>query len=226
MKYRVLGNTGIKVSEVGFGAWAVGGNRYGNSYGPTDDMESRAAIRRAVELGCNFFDTADLYGLGHSEELLGEVLSGFGDEVIIATKLGSNFYQSHTAMDFSAGYLQFAVEQSLTRLRRECIDLCQLHNPPLDLIEWGEIFQVMEKLRLQGKIRSYGVAVSTLEEGLTVVKNGMSQMLQVVYNIFNQAAAMELFPKALGAGIGIIAREPLFSGFLTGKYRASSTFPP
>src|SRR5216683_4895178 len=121
MKYRVLGKTGLKVSEVGFGAWAIGGNAHGNSYGPTDDKQSQAAIRSALELGCNFFDTADVYGLGHSEELLGEVLSGFGDDVIIATKVGSNFYQPHTAVDFSAGYLQFAVEQSLTRLRRECI---------------------------------------------------------------------------------------------------------
>ncbi len=226
MKYRSLGTTGLNVSEVGFGAWAVGGNKYGNSYGPTDDIESRAAIHRAIELGCNFFDTADVYGLGHSEELLGEVLAECGEEVIVATKVGSNFYQPHTAMDFSAAYLQFAVEQSLTRLRREYIDICQLHNPPLELIEQGEVFQVMESLREQGKIRFYGVAVSTLEEGLAVVKNGRSQIVQVVYNIFNQSAVAELFPRTGQAGIGIIAREPLFSGFLTGKFSPSSTFPP
>lgn len=226
MKYRPLGTTSLKVSEVGFGAWAVGGNKYGNSYGPTDDVESRAAIHRAIELGCNFFDTADVYGLGHSEELLGEVLSEYQEDMIIATKVGSNFYQPHTAMDFSAAYLQFAVEQSLTRLRRERIDVCQLHNPPLGLIESGEIFRVMEKLRQQGKIRHYGVAVSTLEEALAVVKNRMSQVIQVVYNIFNQSAAVHLFPRAEEAGIGIIAREPLFSGFLTGKYSPNSTFAP
>lgn len=226
MKYRVLGCTGLRVSEVGFGAWAVGGNRYGNSYGPTDDVESRAAVRRALELGCNFFDTADVYGFGHSEEILGEALSGHGEEVIVATKVGGNFYQGYTAMDFSADYLQFAVEQSLKRLRRDCIDLCQLHNPPLELIEWGEIFQVMDKIREQGKIRFYGVSIFTEEEGLAALKNGKAHAIQAVYNIFNQEAAEALFPKATQNRVGILAREPLFSGFLAGKYSARSTFPP
>jgi len=115
MKYRVLGKTGLKVSEVGFGAWAIGGNAHGNSYGPTDDKQSLAAIGRALELGCNFFDTADVYGHGHSEELLGQALKGHRSEFIIATKVGGDFYHETPRMNFNSDYLEFALGKSCER---------------------------------------------------------------------------------------------------------------
>src|SRR5438874_6951782 len=163
MKYRTLGKTGLKVSEVGFGAWAIGGNNYGNSYGPTDDKVSLAAVERAYELGCNFFDTADVYGHGHSEELLGQALGGIRQRILLATKVGGNFYNravnplllgriaeavgrpvaelasdiplpvTHDA-NFAGDYIRFAVEQSLRRLATDYIDLLQLHNPALGLL--------------------------------------------------------------------------------------------
>lgn len=219
MNYRILGRTGLRVGEVGFGAWAIGGN----SYGPTNDDESRAAVRRALEMGCNFFDTADVYGFGRSEEILGEVLQG--QDVIIATKVGGNFYRGSTVMDFSPGYIDFALEQSLRRLRRDYIDLYQLHNPPLALIRRGEVFDALERLKAQGKIRFYGVSVFTAQEGIAAIETGRSDTLQVAYNIFTQEPSLKLFPLARERNIGIIAREPLANGLLTGKYQADSRFP-
>ncbi len=119
MRYRTLGKTGLKVSEVGFGAWAIGGNAFGNSYGPTDDRTSLDAVRRALELGCNFFDTADAYGHGHSEELLGQALKGRRDDVVIATKVGADFYHDPPRMNFNSDYLSFALTKSCERLQTE-----------------------------------------------------------------------------------------------------------
>src|SRR5437763_865915 len=134
MKSRILGRTGLKVSEIGFGAWAIGGNAHGNSYGPTDDAESVAAVRRAIELGVNFVDTADVYGWGHSEEILGEALQNRRDDVHIATKVGGDFYHGGVRMNFDPGYIAFALERSLKRLRTDHVDVYQLHNPPAEMI--------------------------------------------------------------------------------------------
>src|SRR6058998_3749962 len=137
MKTRILGRTGLKVSEVGFGAWAIGGNEHGNSYGPTDDAESIAAVRRAVDLGVNFIDTADVYGWGHSEEILGEALEGRRDD----------------------GYLAFALERSIKRLRTDHVDVYQLHNPPAEMMGDPETYEVLESLKAEHKIDHYGVSV-------------------------------------------------------------------
>jgi aryl-alcohol dehydrogenase-like predicted oxidoreductase len=122
MQHRLLGRTGLRVSEIGFGAWAVGGNAHGNSYGPVDDRESIAAVRRAVDLGCNFLDTADVYGWGHSEEILGEALNGRRDEVFLATKVGGDFYHGGVRLNFEPGYIGFALDRSLKRLRTDHVD--------------------------------------------------------------------------------------------------------
>jgi len=211
------------VSEIGFGAWAIGGNRYGNSYGPTDDEVSREAIQRALELGCNFFDTADIYGHGHSEELLGEVI-GNRPDVYIATKVGGDFYHGGVKMNFDADYIRFACDQSLKRLRREAIDLYQLHNPPIDYLQEGKVLDVLDSLLLKGKIKAYGISIHFAEEGLAGVRYPTLTSIQVAYNIFRQKEARALFQPAMEKGIAIIAREPLSNGLLTGKYSSPDTW--
>lgn len=253
MRARVLGRTGLKVGAVGFGAWAVGGNRYANSYGTTDDAESKRAIRRAYDLGCNFFDTADVYGHGHSEELLGEALADVRPNVIIATKVGGNFYNrdvhpllreriseavgtpldrlpegaplpiTHDA-NFSAPYVRFAVEQCLRRLRTDYIDLLQLHNPPIAVISQLETYPVLEDLKREGKIRCYGVSVHPPEEGLAALQATMPDTVQIVYNLARREAEDDFFPAARAANVGVIAREPLANGLLAGKYGPDATW--
>lgn len=225
MKYRTLGRTGLEVSEIGFGAWAIGGDKYGNSYGPTDDEVSRAAVAKAVDLGCNFFDTADVYGYGHSEELLGQVLPSKRQKILIATKVGGDFTSGKTKINFSKSYIRFAVDESLRRLRTDTIDLYQLHNPPFEMIRDGDIFSPLEYLRKEGKIRSIGLSIFEPEEGLAALRLGVVDALQVVYNLFETEPAKDLFPAAKEAGVAIIAREPLANGLLTGKYDHRSAFP-
>jgi aryl-alcohol dehydrogenase-like predicted oxidoreductase len=250
---RVLGRTGLAVSEIGFGAWAIGGNAYGNSYGPTDDAESRRAIRRAFELGCNFFDTADVYGHGHSEELLGETLREVRDQVIIATKVGGNFYNRdvHPLMrdrigqvvgrsldeiaagaplpvthdvNFTSAYIRFAVERSLERLRTDRIDLLQLHNPPINLISAMETYEPLEQLKREGKIRFYGVSVHPPEEGIAAVNATIPDTVQIVYNLARREAEDTFLAIAKTANVGVIAREPLANGFLAGQYSHDSVW--
>lgn len=253
MKRRLLGRTELAVSEVGFGAWAIGGNRYGNSYGPTDDRESLRAVRRAVELGCNFFDTADVYGHGHSEEILGTALAGVRDRVFIATKVGGNFYNrdihpllrdrvaqaagvpyaqippdvplpvTHDA-NFSSDYIRFALGRSLERLRTDYVDLLQLHNPPMQQIAMMETYGVLEDLKKEGLIRTYGVSVHSPEEGLAAIQSTMPDAVQLVYNLARREAESAFFPAARAANIGVIVREPLANGFLAGRYAEDSTW--
>ena len=253
MKRRVLGRTGLAVSPIGFGAWAIGGNRFGNSYGATDDAESRRAVRRAYDLGCNFFDTADVYGHGHSEKILGESLEGIRQDVIVATKVGGNFYNrdvnplllprltealgrplaqvasdaplpvTHDA-NFSPAYVRFAVERSLGRLRTDYIDVLQLHNPALGLTANPETYGVLEDLKEEGKIRSYGVSVHTPEEGLAAVEVTRPDTIQIAYNVVRREAEDRFLPAARAANIGIIAREPLANGLLAGKYGPDSAW--
>lgn len=226
MKSRKLGSTDLQVSEIGFGAWAIGGNAHGNSYGPTDDAESLRTVGAALDLGCTFFDTADVYGFGHSEELLGEALrGGKRQQVVIATKGGSNFQETPARLNFTPEYLMSAVEQSLRRLRTDYIDVYQLHNPPFSAIEHGHLFDPLEKMKAQGKIRHYGISIHEAQEGMLALKVGSPAAIQVVYNYLRRDAAEELFPQAISHGVGIIAREALANGFLTGKYTKDSIFP-
>jgi aryl-alcohol dehydrogenase-like predicted oxidoreductase len=250
---RILGRTGLPVSEIGFGGWAIGGNAYGNSYGPTDDAEAKRAVRRAYELGCNFFDTADVYGHGHSETLIGEALSDVRDQVIIATKVGGNFYNrdvhplfrervsqavgrpldeieadailpvTHDA-NFTPAYLRFAVERSLDRLGTDYVDLLQLHNPSLTVIATMETYEVLEELKRDGRIRFYGVSVHPPEEGIAAINATMPDTVQIVYNLARREAEDAFFPAARAASVGVIAREPLANGFLAGRYAPDSSW--
>src|SRR3990172_1718701 len=224
MKQRLLGRTYIKVSEIGFGGWAIGGNAYGDSYGYTEDDASLAAIQRALALGCTFFDTADAYGYGHSEELLGRALRGRSD-VVVATKVGSNFYGEHPVDDFSGSYIRSALEKSRQRLQRDVIDVYQLHNPPKDLLADPRTYEILQQLKAEGRIRAYGVSVFHYDEALAAIEAGQPDVIQLPYNLLNTAAE-ELFPVAQREGVGIIAREPLASGFLSGKYSVDAKFGP
>ncbi|HEY0370986.1 MAG TPA: aldo/keto reductase [Thermoanaerobaculia bacterium] len=229
MHYRKLGNTGITVSDIGFGAWAIGGAAEASGtpfgWGRTNDDESLAAIRRARELGVNFFDTADSYGFGRSESLLGIVLSRQREDVVIATKVGVvRDSEGRLRKDFSRGHIHHAVDGSLKRLRTDYIDLLQLHNPTLDELRRDDIHEAMDRLQEVGKIRFWGVSISTVEEGIEIVNRGWGYALQVLYNVLNQAPAEELFPLAHKKGYGLIARVPLASGLLSGKYRPDTVF--
>lgn len=224
MRYRRLGRTDLQVSEVGFGAWAIGGGKHGHSYGPTDDAESLRAIKYAFDQGCTFFDTADIYGHGLSEKLLGQALQPHRPDCMIATKVGNDFYHGPFHQNFDPDYIREALEKSLKRLRTDYIDLYQLHNPPLMMLERGEHYEILEALKSEGKIRFYGVSVHDAYEGMMAIDTGKPDVIQVMHNLLRQDASEELFPFAQERDIGIIAREPLASGMLTGKYYADSTF--
>ncbi|HYC89262.1 MAG TPA: aldo/keto reductase [Thermoanaerobaculia bacterium] len=229
MHYRKLGNTGITVSEIGFGGWAIGGTADAGGtplgWGRTNDDESLAAIRRARELGVTFFDTADSYGFGRSESLLGIVLSRKRQDVIIATKVGVvRDPEGRPRKDFSRARISLAVDGSLKRLRTDYIDLYQLHNPALGELFRDDIHEAMDRLQESGKIRYWGVSVTTPDEGIEIIRRGWGYTLQVLYNVLNQAPADQLFPLAKEKGYGIIVRVPLASGLLTGKYRTTTVF--
>lgn len=225
MNERVLGRTGIRVSEIGFGAWAIGGNAHGNSYGPTEDGASIAAVRRAVELGCTFFDTADVYGWGHSEELLGEALQDHRDAVRIATKVGGDFYHGGVRMNFEPAYIAFALERSLRRLRTDHVDLYQLHNPPAETMGDPATYEVLESLKAEHKIDAYGVSIHEPLEGQLCIESGKPDVLQIPFSLIRQEWVDELFPRVREAHVGIIAREPLGNGFLTGRIAPGTRFP-
>jgi aryl-alcohol dehydrogenase-like predicted oxidoreductase len=232
VKLNPLGQTGLMVSELGFGAQAIGGNEHGNSYGSTSDGESIKAVHIALDRGCNFFDTADVYGFGHSETILGKALKLAGKlhDVVIATKGGCNFHRQPVAHDFSPEYLVQAVEASLQRLDREYIDLYQLHNPPMSVLRSEDLFLALDRLQAQGKIRHLGISIHSVDEGLACIKSGKVETLQVVYNLLSQAdpdiSAEALLPHVRASGIGLIAREPLANSFLAGTQRVDTIYEP
>jgi aryl-alcohol dehydrogenase-like predicted oxidoreductase len=228
MRIRRLGRTGLRVSEVGFGGWAAGGNAWGNSYGDTDDDASRAALRRALELGVTLFDMADVYGHGHGEALLGEVLSEWpGPPPVVVTKGGVNFYRTDGTLepDWTPLALAHAVQQSLARLRRSVLDVYLLMNPPVQDLDRWRVWETLEALRRGGKVRFYGVSVAEPADGLWLLQEGCPvDVLEVGYSLFYQGATVELLPLARRLKVGVLAREPLANGFLTGKYSADSVF--
>jgi aryl-alcohol dehydrogenase-like predicted oxidoreductase len=233
MRYRALGNTGFQVSEVAFGGWAIGGNAFGDSYGATDDAESLAALNRAYELGCNYFDTADVYGHGHSEMLIGQALKGWQrDKVFIATAGGQDFTEAAQAKaggvksNFSAAYLRQAVEGSLRRLGVEAIDLYQLHTPPLELVQHAQVFEVLKELKQQGKIRFYGIVIHDPQEGVQAIHLGQVDAVHAIYNLFDTRVEKSLLPLCAETKTALIIREPLARGFLSGAMVPERTFEP
>ncbi|MEO6613861.1 MAG: aldo/keto reductase [Chitinophagaceae bacterium] len=231
MQYRRFGNTDLRVSEIGFGAWAIGGGAMiGNTsigWGDSDDSVSIKAIHAALDTGINFFDTADIYGLGHSEELLGKTI-GKNKEALIASKAGNVSRDNQFTIDYSKEHLFHACEQSLRRLKRETIDYYQLHSARLVHLEQGDCIEAMQLLQRQGKIRYWGLSLTTfdpLPEAVHLVKQRKGNGFQLVLNLLNQKA-LGLLPTATENEAGIIARMPLQFGLLTGKFDHAIDFAP
>ncbi len=220
MQYRELGRTGLKVSALSFGSWAIGG-----TWGSVNDNESMAALNRAIELGVNFFDTADVYGGGRSERLLAKLRRQYPGKITIATKVGRGIYP-HVAAGYNRRNLTFFVENSLKNLSTDTIDLLQLHCPPTEVFSKPEVFAVLDDLVKEGKIRYYGVSVEKLEEAFTAIEHPNLQTVQLIFNMFRQRPAEQFFSQAKSRKIGILARVPLASGMLTGKMNLSSQFAP
>jgi len=218
MKYRELGRTGWEVSEISFGAWAIG-----SAWGDVDDRESLAALHRAVDLGVNFFDTADVYGDGRSERLLARLKRERSEEIIIATKAGRRL-EPHLASGYNHENLAAFINRSLENLETDAIDLLQLHCPPTELYYNPELFEVLDDFVKQGKIRYYGVSVEKVEEALKAIEFPNVQTVQIIFNIFRQRPAELFFHEAQRRKVGILARVPLASGMLTGKLTAQSQF--
>ena len=225
MRYRRLGSTGLRVSEIGFGAWGIGGVANGAvGYGPTDDQQSCAALRRAFELGVTFYDTADIYGFGHSEELIGAALTPVRSRIVIATKVG--FLGPDGPQDFSPRHIRDSLEASLRRLRTDYVDLYQLHNPPTDhLVKDPEILDSLSALRRQGKVRAIGVSVRSPEDALVAIRRLGFSAVQVNFSMVDQRArANGLLALCAQEDVGVICRTPLCYGFLSGEYSPDRKF--
>ncbi len=234
MRYTQLGQRGPRVSTMGFGAWAIGGM----NWGPTDDAVSIRALNAALDKGVTLIDTADVYGFGHSEELIAGVIRERGKgNVIIATKAGNDFYNAGDDDDEGYGpikqtyteeYLISAAEKSLKRLGVEALDILQLHSPDLDKLERDEPWRALEKLKKDGKILHAGLSIQSFKETeqahLLDRHHDLLDVIQVRYNLLEREAEQVLFPKALEHGVGVIVRIPLLFGFLTGKFNRDSTF--
>jgi aryl-alcohol dehydrogenase-like predicted oxidoreductase len=218
MNYRELGRTGWKVSSISFGTWAMG-----NDWGSVEDKESLAALNRAVDLGVNFFDTADVYGDGRSERLLAQLKRERKEEIIIATKAGRRL-NPHVAGGYTGENITGFIERSLQNLETDTLDLVQLHCPPTEVYYYPELFGTLDDLTEQGKIRYYGVSVEKVEEAIKAIEYPNVQTVQIIFNIFRQRPAEMFFDLAKQRKVGILARVPLSSGLLSGKMTAQTQF--
>jgi aryl-alcohol dehydrogenase-like predicted oxidoreductase len=227
MRYRKLGSTGIEVSEIGFGAWGIGGNNKGAvAYGAIDEAEARRSILAAVDAGVNLFDTSDFYGYGHSETTLGDTLKPHRERVLLATKCG--MVDSLGNQNFNSDHIRRSLESSLRRLNTDYVDLYQLHSPPIEVVAQDErIIETLEQLKQSGKIRTYGISVRSPEDGVRAVREFGFGCLQANFNLIDQRMIdCGLAELCESRGAGIIARTPLVFGFLTGRYAATDNFSP
>ena len=218
MEYRELGRTGFRVSTISFGAWAIGG-----TWGSVSDHDSMAALHRALDGGVNFFDTADVYGDGRSEQLLARLKRERREPFFIATKAGRRL-DPHIAAGYTKKNITAFVDRSLKNLETESIDLLQLHCPPTEVYYRPEVFGWLDNLVQAGKLRFYGVSVEKVEEGLKAIEYPNVQSVQIIFNIFRQRPAELFFAEARRRHVGILARLPLSSGLLTGKFKADAQF--
>ena len=221
MEYRPLGRTGYNISSISFGAWAIGGDAWGGA----DDAASMRALHRAVDLGVNFFDSADVDGDGRSERLLARLRAERREPVVIATKAGRRL-NPHVAAGYNRKNLNAFVERSLRNLEADALDLLQLHCPPTPVYDSFEVFGVLDDLVRAGKVRHYGVSVETVAEALRAVEWPGVQSVQIIFNLFRLKPAERFFAAAAAKQVGILARVPLASGLLSGRLTAKTVFPP
>ncbi len=218
MHYRELGRTGWKISDISFGAWAIGG-----AWGNVSDRDSLAALHKAIDSGVNFLDTADVYGMGRSERLIAQLKRERKEEIFVATKAGRRL-NPHTPDGYNVANLTGFIEDSLRNLSTDCLDLLQLHCPPTDVYYRPEVFGALDDLMRAGKIRYYGVSVERVEEALKAIEYPNVQTVQIIFNCFRLRPSELLFPQAKLRKVGILARVPLASGMLTGKLSRDSQF--
>src|SRR5271168_1566451 len=220
MNNRELGRTGWKVSDISFGAWAIGG-----AWGEVSDEESLAALNQAIDSGINFLDTADVYGSGRSHRLIAQLKKSRKEEIIVATKVGRRLAKQ-VVEGYSRANITSWIEDNLLDLDTDTLDLVQLHCPPTDAYYQPEIFGVLDDLVQAGKIRFYGASVERVEEALKAMEYPNLQSVQIIFNCFRQRPAELLFAQAKRKQVGILARVPLASGLLTGKFRSDTKFDP
>lgn len=219
MNYRKLGKSNIDISEISLGTWQVGG-KWGSGF---NDVLADEILNKAIDSGINFIDTADVYENGLSEKAVGRIVKSRSEKVYVATKCG-RFINPHVNEGYQANVLRKYVEDSLQRMGLETIDLIQLHCPPTEVYYRPEIFYLFDQLKAEGKIQNLGVSVEKVEEALKAIEFTNVTSVQIIYNIFRQRPAELFFKEAQKRNVGIIARVPLASGLLTGKFNASSTF--
>jgi len=218
MKYRNLGKTGMKISEVSFGAWAIGAD-----WGSVDDKDSLAALHRAIDLGINFIDTADVYGMGRSEKLIARMRKERSEQIYVATKAGRKL-DPHVADKYTPENIRGFIEQSLKNLQVDALDLVQLHCPPTPVFYNPELFDALDGMVKEGLIKNYGVSVEKVEEALKAIEYPGVKTVQIIFNMFRQRPAELFFREAKARHIGIIVRVPLASGLLTGKMTGDTKF--
>ncbi len=219
MQYRELGRTGWRVSEVSFGAWAIGG-----AWGEVSDQDAIAALHTAIDQGVNFIDTADVYGDGRSERLIAQVIKDRSETVYVATKAGRRL-NPHVSEGYNAANLTQFVDRSLRNLGTDRIDLLQLHCPPTEVYYRPDVFRALDDMVQAGKLHYYGVSVEKVEEALKAIEYPNVQSVQIIFNMFRQRPADLFFREASARRVGILARVPLASGLLTGKMTKQATFP-
>lgn len=219
MKYRIFGKTNWKVSEVGLGTWALGGG-----WGRVSESDAIGVLEKAIERDINFFDTADVYGDGKSEQLIGQVLKSTDQKIYVATKFGRRL-DPHVSSGYTKDNLERFLDRSLGNLGVDTIDLIQLHCPPIDLYYKPEVFEALDSFVEQGKIQHYGVSVEKVEEGLKAIEYPGVVSVQIIFNIFRQRPSELFFEQCKKKNIAVIARVPLASGLLTGKMSLATKFP-
>lgn len=220
MKYRILGKTGYEVSEISYGSWSLGGADWGD----VSEEQAFATLNKAVDLGVNFIDTADVYGDGRSEKLIGRFLKTRREKIIVATKAGRKL-SPHVAEGYTKANLNKFVDQSLENLGVETLDLLQLHCPPTAVYYNPEVFETLEDIVSKKKIRFFGVSVEKIEEALTAMEYSGVSTIQIIFNMFRQKPQELLLQKAKEKNVGIITRVPLASGLLSGKMSKDTIFP-
>ncbi len=219
MKSRIFGQTGCSVGEIGLGTWQIGGN-----WGDVTEQDALATLQAAVDAGVNFFDTADVYGEGRSETIIGRFLKQTRAPIFVATKLG-RFPQPGWPKNFTREAVRQHTEASLKRLGVDALDLTQLHCIPEDVLKRGEMLSWLEELRGEGKIKAYGASVESMDQGLWCIEHGGCAALQIIFNIFRQKPIEQLFARAKQKNVALIVRLPLASGLLSGRMTKATTFP-